>query len=658
MAQERCTFIKPDGNRCGAWPPRGEDLCMAHGRADELAMAREDARLRKLGEHEMRKPSARFFEDGWDSRPFRPIAECASAFNVDRSTVSRWYAWVRSRDAQAEVVRDTPRPDGLPVSHFDWTQDHIPGLIDWFIDFRAEYFTTERGKPFVTPAFQQEWAKGIVTAKITGGDVMILAPLRHGKSKLLTHFCVCLFCLDPNLRVLWLGVTQGLAEGPVKQMRGVFESNKGLIADFAGPAGSFVPPVRSLHKWTEREFTLLTRTNLEIPGPNIQALGRGGTIVGKDVDLMVFDDVEDQGAIAQKSMRDSTKQWWNSDAGGRVEEHTGRFVIGSRQDADDIYSLILRTPGWDITVERAHDPACGLPEHDDEAHQDCMLFPEIRSHKWLMIQKRKMSVDAKGAALWEQIYQNVPRVEGLVAFNEEDVKACRNARYWAQTMPGKEQGAGSYRLVAGLDPAITGFQATVLLAYQTEPDLKIWLVDLDNTEGGGHGAVGRIIRKWFEKYGVSHWVVEENTFGQMSYDRDIQQYASAHGIRVQDWRTHLQKTNQFFGVTALAPLFTNGNFVLPYPHGDMPADIYSRQITDTLIGQLLVWDEGNSRNKNRTGDKDDLVMSLWFAWDPIRRARQEWNAEMGVDYDGGYRFSDWDTAPWGDLDQAPWARTG
>jgi hypothetical protein len=50
-------------------------------------------------------------------------------------------------------------------------------------------------------------------------------------------------------------------------------------------------------------------------------------------------------------------------------------------------------------------------------------------------------------------------------------------------------------------------------------------------------------------------------------------------------------------------------------------------------------------------------MSFWFAWSVIRRARQEFSAEMGVDMtDMPFRPDDWDTAPWDDgSNLPPWA---
>jgi hypothetical protein len=622
---------------------------MVHGRPDELAKSREDARLRKLGERERRKPPRAWYEEGWNRRPFRPVLEVVERFGVDRSTVTRWQAWTVHEDAKAKAVFDVPRPEGLPPSHFDWTTEHIPLLIGGFLEFREKYFTTERGGSFISPRFQQSWASAVLTAKVTGGKKMILAPQRHGKTRLLGHFCIYLFCLDPNIRVLWVSVTQGIAEKSVELMRGIFEGNERLIRDYAGPGETFQPALRSLHKWTNSEFTLATRENMEIPGANIKALGRGGSILSLNADIIIVDDIDDDGSTSQFGTREKTKQWWFTQLQSRKEEHTGLFVIGSRQHADDLYSQILTEPGWDITVEQAHNPACGIPKTEFAAHTDCMLFPEVRSFRWLELQR----LSAKSPAHFEMIYQNVARSAGLVVFPEEDLFACRSVHYKAGTMPSAANGGaspeGGIRLVGGLDPAISGFQAAVLLAYQTQPELKVWLVDLDNTEGGGVGAAASIMRKWRDTYGLMHWRWEDNLLGEHRLYQEITEVIQQHGLHVENWHTGHNKNNQFFGVTSLAAIFRERQIVLPYGEQDAAG----RLITDTLISQLAIWDEGNSRNKNRTGFKDDLVMALWFAWDPIRRARQDFNVEMGVDYTPSF--------PWyqnSEADLAPWTRTG
>ena len=609
-----------------------------------------EAWVRRFEGMQRRKPRRVFYEEGWDDLS-KPARQCAERFGVDATTVVRWYNQVRFDQAKAKLGEFLAgafpvEERELPESHFDWTPEHIPLLIAGFLEFREKFFKTPRRTPYETPGFQQGWARTLLSALVTGGRELILAPQRHGKTMELRHLCIYLFCLDPNIRVLWVSAAVRTAEKTTGLIRGILTFNRELIEEYAGVGGSFVPDRKSPYKWTNAEFTVATRADYDINGPNMQALGRDGTILSLDADIIIVDDIEDRNSVNQLGTREATKEWWDTQLSSRKEEHTGLFVIGSRQHADDLYSYLLENDEYHATVEQAHDPACSIEGYD--GHWDCLLFPEVRSYRWLIGQKLAM----KNQARWEMIYQNVARTAGMVVFPEDELKACRNPRYTAGTMPtptnGGSQTVSGIRLVAGLDPAISGHQAAVLLAYQTHPELKVWLVDLDNTEGGGITAAEALIRKWYERYGLVHWVAEMNLLGRISQYKEVRDYTTKHGVTVEDWRTYHNKADQFFGVTSLAPLFRDRNMILPYNEHDKGG----QALTDTLISQLAVWDEGNSRNKNRTGFKDDLVMALWFAWDPIRRARQDFNVEMGVDYTPSF--------PWyqnSEADLAPWTRT-
>lgn len=625
---------------CGAAAPRGEDLCRRCADPNDMKLRTLQARVRKFEGMQRRKPKRRFYEEGWDDLT-KDARQCAAHFGVDPTTATRWYKQVRFDRAKANlrVFKEENWPvedQEIPASHFDWTEEHIPLLIDGFLAFRERFFKTPQRTPYETPGFQRKWARTLLSALIKGGREMILAPQRHGKTMELRHLCMYLIGLDPNIRILWVSAAQKTAEKTTSLMRGIFASNEELIEEYAGVGGTFVPDRKSPHRWTNQEFTVATRTDFDINGPNMQALGREGTILSLDADIIIVDDIEDKNSVNQLGTRENTKEWWDTQLSSRKEEHTGVFIIGSRQHADDLYSYLLANDQYNVTVEQAHDPTCDVEGFD--GHWDCLLFPEVRSYRWLIGQKLAMRDQAR----WEMIYQNVARTAGLVVFPEDELKACRSGQYAAREIPRKEHGVeGGVRLVGGLDPAISGFQAGVLFAYQTYPELKIWLVDLDNKSGGGASAFESLIRRWYEKYGLAYWVAESNLLGRLSEYKEIRDLTSRHGIHVQDWHTGHNKNQEFFGVTSLARLFEHRNIVLPY------ADSYSEGITDELIGQFAIWDEANSRNKNRTGYKDDLVMACWQAWDPIRRARQDFNAEMGVELGSyvGFEFSDvpWDT---------------
>lgn len=600
-----------------------------------------EGRVSASGKRQMRRPPERYILEDWRDRP---TGEVMAQFGVSQPTASRWLKWMQHQDRLGELAQfreENPNVhigglEGLPKHHWEWEPKHIPTLIEGFLEFRPRYFL-DKGEPYVTPGFQQNWASSILSSLVSGARNVILAPVRHGKTELLTQICIYLWMLDPDIRVLWISATEKIAKKPIQKMRGVFMQNQKLIDDYA-PEGTFVPPLRDPRAWGSSEFTLNTRTDFNVSGPNVMAAGRDGVILSLNADIIIVDDIESKSSVTQLAMRQETKEWWVTQLSSRKEEHTGLFVIGSRQHPDDLYGTLVSDPNWNVIVEKAHDQTCDIRE--DKEHTECMLWPEYRSHRWLLAQKQ--DADKYSPTYFDMAYQNITRSKGTVVFSEEDVHACRSPKYSAGTVPRSREGEGSVELVAGLDPAISGYQAAVLLAYQTSPELRIWLVDLDNTEGGGVGAAAQLIRRWHEKYGVTRWVAEKNLLGNLSEYKEITDYTTPHGIIVQNWRTDNNKNSQFFGVTALASLFTGRNIILPY------ADSDSKTLTDVFVSQLVVWDEGNSRNKNRTGVKDDLVMAFWFAWDPIRRARQDQTVEAVISHDGydGFGF---DYAPWEEL---------
>lgn len=642
MGERRlCAFIKPDGSQCRAWPPRGEDLCMAHGQPERLAKSREEARLRKLADHEMRKPPAWFLEEGWDARPFRPVKETAERGNVDKSTVIRWQAWVRNRDAQA-ARREEWKPEGNYPAHWsDLTEDDLPRLVEDVAEFRAKYFKDRRGRPYLTPAFQRVWLAAMLKAIITGGRLIIQSPPRHGKTELLIHTSIWLLVHWPQILILWVGGNERVAQRSVGMVMRHLMTNKALIDDFAGPGRSFKPGSKDSLPWSKSEFTVATTPEPE-KGRTMTALGRGGTLLSLDADVIVEDDIEDHQSTVQPAARQSTREWQTSQLESRKEEHTALIDIGSRQHPDDLAGHLLDSEEWESIVETAHDRACRIPTDDPDRydeHVSCMLFPEIRTYKWLMAQKRAAE-SAGGEGIFNMVYLNESSDAALQVFSPAVVDPCLAPTRVLGKIP-NEPG----QLVAGLDPSGTAYQAAVLVWFAVRPKLKIVVVDIDNTRGGGIPQFGRIMREWWDKYKVPHWVVEENLhLGAMTQDRDIRDYAASHNIRLEDWRTfghkgYSNKLDPRIGVTSMQPWFANKQILLPY--GDSP----SRLKMDVFRDQLIYWDGNAPRNRNKSGLQTDLVMALWFCKTVIYRAQLEFEAEMGVEIEGyeGYEFDD---IPW------------
>ena len=66
-------------------------------------------------------------------------------------------------------------------------------------------------------------------------------------------------------------------------------------------------------------------------------------------------------------------------------------------------------------------------------------------------------------------------------------------------------------LVAGLDPASSGYQASVLWGIDQYRG-ELYLVDFENRRGGGIRAALDQMADWLHNYDCRHWIVEENGF--------------------------------------------------------------------------------------------------------------------------------------------------
>ena len=440
----------------------------------------------------------------------------------------------------------------------DWTtpKEAIKAL-DKFEDFRNRYFQTETGEQYETATFHKKWINSILKAIDEGGEQMILSPPRHGKTDLLTHFAVWQICKNPNVRIMWVGGNEEIAKNAVGAVVDHLEHNEKLIQDFCGPGETFKPKNRSGKSWTSGQFTIANRTVTGIKSPTMVAVGKGGKILSRDCDLIIADDIEDHGTTIQPSAREQTRQWWTTTLSSRKEEHTAIVVIGSRQHPEDLYNFLLENPQMDKIVEEAHSTECVLPENELELHTDCMLWANKRSYKWLL-SRLQAAETTGGKAIFEMVYLNKAFVDGITMFDVEEVDKCRDVNRIIGQIP-----AGCH-LVAGLDPASTGYQAAFLWAINTESG-KMYMIDIENEQGGGIIQAKKTIKKWHEKYNLAHWVIEENGFQRaIRQDKDLKEYCAKMGIYLEGHQTQKNKFDPIFGVGSMRELFKEELISLPY----------------------------------------------------------------------------------------------
>ena len=518
----------------------------------------------------------------------------------------------------------------------DWeTPKEALASLRKFEDFRDRYFRTETGEKYETADFHQKWINAILTAIDEGNEQMILSPPRHGKTDLLTHFAVWQICKNPNVRIMWVGGNEEIAKNAVGSVLDHLEHNQKLIEDFCIPGQTFKPKNRSGKSWTAGQFTVATRTVTGIKSPTMVAVGKGGKILSRDSDLIIADDIEDHGTTIQPSAREQTRQWWTTTLSSRKEEHTAIVIIGSRQHPEDLYNFLLENPQMHKIVEEAHSTECVKPETEFEEHTDCMLWASKRSYKWLY-SRLQAAETTGGKSIFEMVYLNKAFAEGIAMFDVEEIDSCRDINRVVGQVP------ANVKLIAGLDPASTGYQAAFLWAVNTDTG-KMYMIDIENQKGGGIIQARKTIKNWHEKYNLAHWVIEENGFQRaIRQDTELREYCARMGIYLEGHQTQKNKFDPIFGVGSMRELFKEQLISLPYgsAESETKSNIYRRQ--------LIYFSTGASKQSGRN-NKSDVVMASWFPMRVVRRLQKERLAEVGLDYKPS--FGEWDISS---MNEAPW----
>lgn len=550
--------------------------------------------------------------------------EVAEVFGVSRVTITHWMA-AYAQDMRVEQQRQAW---AKPEEAVKATED--------FRAFRARYFKIARGKykgkPPATTDFHMRWITAILHALETGGQLMVLSPPRHGKSLLMAHFVIWLIVRNPDIAILWVSGNEGIARRFGSLVRDELEHNELLINDFCGPGGSFMPQTRSGAQWRDDEFEVATRT-IPQPAPTFKAIGKGGKSLSMDADAIIVDDIEDYQSTIQPAQRESTRGWFNSDLASRKEEHTGWVYIGSRQHPEDLASHLLVSDEWECIVESAHDADCAIPLDEESRHVDCVLWPEVRSFKYLMQKLRTV-----GAHIFDMQYLNRPRSEGMTIFERPVVEECRDfSRVLGDVPP-------HTRLIAGIDPSgssKSGYQGAILWAVHVETNTR-FLVDIENEPHGGVVHLRSILERWTMRYQLHEWAIEHNIIEDtLANDKPLRDLKDRLNPVIHRHITGRNKWDERMGVPKTAEHFKAGRINLPY------GDAETREKVEQYIHQLVNFTTNVS--SHRATYKTDLVMAGWVPEKVIMGWQQDYIADMQVDYaQSGIR--EWRT----DLDDAPW----
>lgn len=578
------------------------------------------------------------------------IKDLKSEQEATRHTFDDHGQWLIGADVDIGLRRQGHEEDAVPKD----IDALVSELADRFVAWRNEVMTDEFGEAYLTKDFHRNWIEAILRAMFTGQRLMILSPPRHGKTQLLIDFAIWLMVRHPNIRILWVASNADLARDWVASIQDQMSNNEKLRSLYLSPGADFKPQIRSGKSWSRDQFTLGTRTITGIKSPTMQAVGRGGKILSRDVDLMIIDDIEDHQSTSQPAARSDTRKWFMKDTGSRKMSHTGVCVIGSRQDPEDLYGHLLTNSEWSCIVEEAHSSKCDIDEYDEAAHVDCMLFPERNSYAWLQGQRRSMSLEG-GDEVYEMVYLNRAMPRGLMVFDEKAMRSCIDPERDVRQIP-----SGSL-LIAGVDPSVAGYQAAFLWGYQ-QARQQLHMIDFVADTGPGIPGFLEILAAWTQAFpALKHWVVEQNAF-QRGYliDREVREFRDFNGLTIEGHETQQNKWDPLIGVGAMARLYkttrevesplTGMTEVVPAvtlpgasPEAVAKVDAYIRQAKHFASGP------SQTRVSTSAGYRSDILMASWFPMKVIRRAAKEWQAEVEWTYEpsyAGFQQNTWTEVPW------------
>lgn len=579
-------------------------LAAEKGAAINVPKARNAHTHGQTYKHLIESGLGRLLIDGLTTQP-----KVAEALGVTQASVSQALAGVRKYYAQQVSAEDWELTDEHrtmllleepDVNDQDSFEAWLDAAVDAFVAFRTEMFRTPRG-PYYTEDFHRKWIRATLKAIYTGGQVLILSPPRHGKSELLVHFCTWLILRNPNIQILWVSKAEDIAKIMVGMVKSQLEDNEKLRAAFLPPNHSWKPEGNS-GTWRNDEFTVSTQDSTIVKSPTMVAVGRGGAILSRDADFIVSDDLEDHKSTLIPSARENTRTWFGQDLDSRKEEHTAWLTIGSHQHPDGLYVYMLDDDNWVVIEDSAHDYInCHKDPSDASLHTDCMLFPRLRSYRWL--RKKQLSARALGREdRFDLVYLQRIHGSGHTVFDKDDLEAARDIR---RTI-GIRNLPDDYRLIAGLDPSSTGYQSAFLWAYSPK-EMKMYMVDLDNTHGGGVVNALDLMKKWLKLYNCRNWVIEENGFQKaIRLDREVKEWSAYNGVWLEGHETQGgNKHDPEYGVGAGSGLYKAGKIVLPF------AGTEAQEKVLAYHKQCLNFDAVTQR-KTRRGIKSDILMASWF----------------------------------------------
>jgi len=450
--------------------------------------------------------------------------------------------------------------------------------------------------------------------------LLVNVPPEHAKSTVITvNYCVYRIAMDPNIKITIVSKTQERAKEYLYSIKQRLSHERwAKMQSVYGSAGGWKEDADT---W-KADRIYLSRDSTE-KDPTVQALGVGGQITGARSNLIILDDV-----VTTSNAHEWEKQllWLQRDVITRLGDNGKLLVVGTRIASNDLYREIRNPDHW--TGGRTPFTYMAMPavlEYDDDPEKWITLWPKSHlpwegSDENILPDENGLYPKWNGPALFRRRSEVSPSAWALV-YQQQDIQedsifppACvqgsvnrmRKRGKLKPGTPGHPAEQGQWYTIMGLDPAMTGNTAAVIMTVDRQTR-KRYVLDVENMQEPTPQKIQKLIEDWCEKYHPQELRIEINAH-QKAYalDETLRTYLASAGVKFSSQFTGKNKWDTSFGVAAISGLFgtMRGNTFNHDNLIELPSQDGSEGIK-ALIQQLITW-------KPDTKGKTDCVMALWF----------------------------------------------
>ena len=534
--------------------------------------------------------------------------------------------WVKSDDQfrleldDAKVKRDNVRAgsdtaDKFNLSFEDFSQDYLEMKV--FPHQQNFISLLEKGEP--------AWVHdSMVYEPATRNRVLINIPPEHAKSTTITvNYSTYRIALDPNVRIIIVSKTLYKAREFVYAIKQRLSHPRwSKLQKTYGPDGGWKDDADT---WkTDTVYLGAETRDSSEKDPTLQALGMGGQIYGARADLIILDD-----CITGANAHEWEKQikWLQQEVITRLGKNGKLLIVGTRIASNDLYRELRNPEHWSggkSPFTYLAMPAV-LEVHDDpkdwvtlwarsdrpwDGDEDTTPDSDGLYQKWdgPTLFNRRSEVTP---STWAMVYQQQD-VEDDSIFPPLAITGCVNGMRKIGPLSFKAPGhpnGGTFRIVMGIDPAMAGATAAVIVAADVETNER-YILDAVNMTEPTPAKIRELIEEWTLKYQPNVVVAEKNAFQLfLTKDEAIRDFLSSRGIQFREHFTGNNKWDVDFGVASMAPLFgivREGKFEKNSNLIHLPSTERSEGMK-ALINQLIIWKPDMKKKQ-----ASDMVMALWF----------------------------------------------